>query len=754
MTKDLLIAAIGFVGILTAQAPPKVNFATDVQPIFRQNCVGCHGPSMQQAGLRLDRKSSVMKSFSRRVVPGNSANSFVYHRVSGTEYGSQMPPTGPLRPEQIAIVKAWIDQGADWPASLANEVDRPPVNPLAMQLVQSLSAAATSTAFKIAAADPTVINARGPEGSTPFMYAVVYSNVATLARFLKLGADPNKRNDAGATALMWAAIDIDKTRLLLDNHADVNAKSDDFRTPLMIAARRFGGKAIVKLLLDKGANPNPNAKPATESSPLLEALTAGDPDIVELLINRGADAKAAADIGLTLAVQMKCERCLNLLKEQITDKEAYTLALQTTAVFGDIKATRLMLDKGADVNAFDPLGRTPLMYAAISDLLPVDVVRLLMERGADVNAIDRHVKSGDAGKSVLDIARFNGDTSVSQLLAGAGAKATSQNPPALKFKRDNTIQAAVKASLPLIQRADAAFTANSGCISCHNNSLAAISVSLARKRGFQIDENVASAQVRTNLRFLESNRDKLHQGAIFPVADTVGEFIFAFLLLGLEAEGHKPDLNTDAAAMYILSRQRPNGEWPSPTADTRPPICLTYIGQSVLSMRALQLYAPKSNPAAYDKAIKLTASWLAKVQSQSNEDRSWRVIGLAWAATDRPATQKAIAELLAVQRSDGGWADLPTLPSSSYASGKSLAALRLAGFPTSDAAYQRGLKFLLNTQLEDGSWYTKTRALGFQPFFDADFPHGVDQWVSAAGTSWAAIALTLSLPEGGILAAR
>ena len=67
-----------------------------------------------------------------------------------------------------------------------------------------------------------------------------------------------------------------------------------------------------------------------------------------------------------------------------------------------------------------------------------------------------------------------------------------------------------------------------------------------------------------------------------------------------------------------------------------------------------------------------------------------------------------------------------------------MAALRVAAFPTSDAAYQRGLKFLLNTQLEDGSWYTKTRALGFQPFFDANFPHGYDQWVSAAGTSWAA----------------
>ncbi len=754
MTKNLLIATLSFIVTLTAQTPPKVSFATDVQPIFRQNCVGCHGPSAQQAGLRLDRKSSVMKSFSRRVVPGNSANSFVYHRIADTEYGSQMPPTGPLRPDQIATVKAWIDQGADWPASLANELDLPPENRLATDIVKSLSANAISTAFEIAAQDPTAINARGPGGSTPFMYAVLYSNADTLARFLKLGADPNKRNDVGATALMWAAKDIDKTRLLLDNRADVNAKSADFRTPLMIAARRFGGKAIVKLLLDKGVNPNPNAKPATESSPLLEALTAGDPDIVELLIKRGANVEATADIGLTLAVQLNCEKCLNLLKEKITDKGAYTLALQSTAVFGDIKATRLMLDKGADVNAFDPLGRTPLMYAAISDLLPVDVVRLLIERGADVNAIDRHAKSGDAGKSVLDIAHFNGDTPVAQLLVSAGAKATPQTPLALKFKRDNTIQAAVKASLPLVQRADAAFTANSGCISCHNNSLAAMSVSLARKRGFPINEDVAAAQVQTNVKFLESNRDKLHQGAIFPVGDTVGEFILAFLLIGLEAEGYKPDLNTDAAAMYILSRQRPNGEWLSPAADTRPPICLTYIGQSVLSMRALQLYAPKTNHAAYEKAIKLTASWLAKVQSQSNEDRSWRVAGLAWAATDRPATQKAIAELLAAQRSDGGWADLPTLPSSSYATGKSLAALRIAAFPTSDAAYQRGLKFLLNTQLEDGSWYTKTRALGFQPFFDANFPHGYDQWVSAAGTSWAAIALTLSLPEGSIIAAR
>ena len=124
--------------------------------------------------------------------------------------------------------------------------------------------------MKFVAEDAKLLNARGPEGSTPFMYAVLYTNAATLERLLKLGADPNKGNDANATALMWAATEMDKTRVLLDHGADVNARSSDMRTPLMIAARP-GNSAVVKLLLDKGANPNPNPHPSAESSPLIRS---------------------------------------------------------------------------------------------------------------------------------------------------------------------------------------------------------------------------------------------------------------------------------------------------------------------------------------------------------------------------------------------------------------------------------------------------------------------------------------------------
>src|SRR5215472_385576 len=345
------------------QPVSKVDFARDVLPIFRQNCGGCHGSSQQQAGLRLDRKSSVMKGFSRRVVPGGSANSMVYQRLIGTQFGPQMPPTGALRAEQIAVVKAWIDQGAEWPDSLANEIDQLPEDPKAVAMIEDLRNGHLASVFKAARANPGLLNARGPEGSTPFMYAILYLDAATVLKLLELGANPNRHNDANATALIWAARDIEKTRLLLDHGADVNARSDDFRTPLMIAARRRGAEPIVKLLLDRKANLNPNRNPEIESSPLLEAITAGDPVTTELLIQRGADVKAVRETGLTTAVLTDCGKCLELLAARIDDASAYTAALLETAVYGDVKAARLMIDRGADVKAFDPFGRTALMYA-------------------------------------------------------------------------------------------------------------------------------------------------------------------------------------------------------------------------------------------------------------------------------------------------------------------------------------------------------------------------------------------------------
>jgi ankyrin repeat protein len=744
----VLTCAFWIAGVSSAQVPPKVDFARDVLPVFRQSCVSCHGPAQQTNGLRLDRRSSVLRSgISRRVVAGSSQNSFLYHRVAGAEYGMQMPPTGALRPEQIELIKRWIDEGADWPDSLANEVDMPPLDRKAVAIVNTLRTGDVRSFMKAVTADPKLLNARAPGGATPFMYAVLYTDTATIEKLLELGADPNKRNDVNATALMWAGGDFGKTRLLVDHGADVNARSDELRTALMIAARRPGADATVKLLLARGANPNPNAKPASESSPLIEAATAGEAGMMQLLLDHGADAKAGAQQVLTMSVTNGCSKCFDLLAARKLESTAYTASLPEVAVLADVKTVRTMLDRGADVNAYDPLGRTPLMYAAATDTLPLDVVKLLVERGADVNARSRHKQSGDAGLSVLDFAKLHGQTPIVEWLVKAGAKGSPSTTPVLESIRENSVRQAVQRSVPLVQRTDSEFTTKSACISCHNNSLGAMAVTAARKFGFAVDETIAARQAKANGDILEKARERMYQGFFVAVGDMFGPFIMGYVLTGLGGEQYPADLDTDAVGFYLRTHQAKDGSWPYPEGDTRPPLCSNHIGQTALSMRALQLYAPKSNKPEWDRSIQDAARWLARAEAKNNDDRNWRLLGLAWAGLDKQATQRAMKEVLAAQRSDGGWSDLPSMESNAYATGQALFALHSAGLPPSHAAYERGVQLLLKTQQQDGSWHVRTRALGFQPYFEAGFPYGFDQWISAAGTSWATMALASASPK-------
>ncbi len=103
-----------------------VDFARDVQPLFEKNCYGCHGPKKQKGSFRLDRKSVAFKGGEERdIVPGKSAESPLIRRLIGAKPDEIMPPDGdPLSAEQIGMLRAWIDQGANWPDNLAGEENR------------------------------------------------------------------------------------------------------------------------------------------------------------------------------------------------------------------------------------------------------------------------------------------------------------------------------------------------------------------------------------------------------------------------------------------------------------------------------------------------------------------------------------------------------------------------------------------------------------------------------------------------------
>jgi hypothetical protein len=285
-----------------------------------------------------------------------------------------------------------------------------------------------------------------------------------------------------------------------------------------------------------------------------------------------------------------------------------------------------------------------------------------------------------------------------------------------------------------------AFIQKAGCISCHNNSLTAMTMSATRKTGIRVNEEIARAQLQAVASYLDANRERALQGVGTPGgSDTAG-----YALLGMAAESYPPDTTTDAWAQYLRNFQLPDGRFRC--LSNRPPLEASDFQSTATALRAIQVYGAKNRRAESEKSVQLAAQWLERAQPKTNEDRAFQLLGLHWAGGSRDAIRKLAGELLALQRPDGGWGQLPSLASDAYATGQALVALKESrALAVTSPAYQRSVQFLLNSQLEDGSWYVKSRTLPIQPYFDSDFPHGRDQFISAAATNWAAMALAAGL---------
>ena len=212
MSNKAAILAILSVGSLIAeQAPAKVDFGRDIQPLLREHCVECHGPSQQMRGLRLDRRRDALPNRvganGSRIVPGDSARSVLFQRLTGTQAGPQMPPTGPLPEQKIKLIQAWIDQGAVWPDELSGDRSATPPDLTVEKMRTALREGKPAEFQRLVNASPKSVNAKGQDGWTPLMYAALYGNVESIRLLLDRDALVNATNDAGGTALMYAVDD-------------------------------------------------------------------------------------------------------------------------------------------------------------------------------------------------------------------------------------------------------------------------------------------------------------------------------------------------------------------------------------------------------------------------------------------------------------------------------------------------------------------------------------------------------------------
>lgn len=323
------------------------------------------------------------------------------------------------------------------------------------------------------------------------------------------------------------------------------------------------------------------------------------------------------------------------------------------------------------------------------------------------------------------------------ILFFSGNLSRAANPPSAA-----ELKAAVEKSLPLLVAGSQSVLEHSRqCYMCHQQGPPVFALAAAQSRGFSVDPEHLRAQLKHTAKFLEGNKSRYLEGkGQGGQADMAG-----YALWTLHVGGWQPDETTAAVAEYFLQFQKDKDHWSS--VSNRPPSEASPFTATYLALYGLHYFGTKEQQERIDARVKQVREWLLKAEPQDTEDRVFYLRALAMADAEQATITSAKDRLLKTQREDGGWGQLKDLESDAYATGSVLVALQENGLATNDAAYQQGLRFLLKSQLADGSWQVKSRSKPFQPYFESGYPHGKDQFISCAAGGWATLAMLLALPE-------
>jgi ankyrin repeat protein len=301
-----------------------------------------------------------------------------------------------------------------------------------------------------------------------FLEAVAHGNPDSVRQSLKRGAHIEAKDHNGDTALLIIVHQEQRVgdkakgqtaivKVVLENGANMEIRDQNGSTPLRVIVQN-GDPAVIKLLLDKGANVE--AKDQNGETALMEAARLGRSDVTQMLLERTAD-KEAKNRALLAAIDpapvvirisepqpgvkpaaaappsqisdlpYDTTHTIKLLLEKGADIEARDEQGKTplirAATYGQAGIARLLLDKGARIEARDPDGATALISAACGGCVSIDMgdtfdcVQLLIDQGANVGA-----KTKGGGTALMVAASF-GQTRILKLLLAKGANVTDRD---------------------------------------------------------------------------------------------------------------------------------------------------------------------------------------------------------------------------------------------------------------------------------------------------------------------------------------
>jgi squalene-hopene/tetraprenyl-beta-curcumene cyclase len=310
------------------------------------------------------------------------------------------------------------------------------------------------------------------------------------------------------------------------------------------------------------------------------------------------------------------------------------------------------------------------------------------------------------------------------LTASAGAGAPVAPAPA-------EVRRSVERGLGFLAKEGVAWMQEQKCIACHHGAFLLWSHNEARRRGFTVDAAKLDSWTDQALGLYlstEKERREKKKGGVEAANLILGQ-------AGRPAADDKKAPRWKAVADLLVNAQQPNGSWKYEGQGQKRPD--TEADEAISLWAALALTSVEKQDPDYPKARDRALAWLKDNRPGGGTEPAVGRLLLELRFGEPTRAQALAKELVGRQNADGSWSWSKGWPSDAFATGQALYALGKAGLTRDDPAVARGVKFLLEGQKPNGSWYAPTKK-----------PTAKDNPIAVYwGSAWATIGLLQTLPE-------
>lgn len=331
--------------------------------------------------------------------------------------------------------------------------------------------------------------------------------------------------------------------------------------------------------------------------------------------------------------------------------------------------------------------------------------------------------------------------------------ALADEPAAIPRATTQQVHQSVERAIGYLQTESATWLKTRKCAACHHVPMPLWALSVAERHGYPIDQKYLTETFESLL----GSKEKLLATRIFPnPADppdprpqgrglNMGLPFLAVAARSLPSLTEGQQQSLQLISEEIVSKQQADGSWEFFATLRRPPINESQTTDAAWIIMALEGAAKPDAPEPQRATLSKAIAWLDDAKpADLHQDKALKVLLGVQAGKPRDALQPAINELLALQRSDGGWSQtVPELRSDAFATGQTLYVLSFAGYTAERPEIQRGIDFLVATQSPDGSWLMVSRST----------PNGEPGSaklltpITCAASSWATLGLTRLVPK-------